>query len=625
MSNGSPGRALGSSTSAPVPGTGQDGDATSDPRSPVPPALPQEFGTPSGAGSVASPDAGGDPDGGPTVTGQDDAPEGVAADGIPPDGEASDGDAGDEAPSAADGGVDGGVDGGPDDDGSDDPPAPQPADQNLWQYPLHLGAAVTVERDGTGFTCRPQRTFAAATPAWGLSQNDLAAARTLVHSRAGASANPFVTTTRTGQAMPEMPEDESGIAEAFVDLLRHEVIPPVPGFRVVRLVPPPEARGERPVDDDAASSVVVGERVVVTWVRQVSDAEHEAPRTLAHLDAVEYFEVPETHGMLLWTTPNGREVPVAWATKYLPRARDGWDWCLDLTHQELGAAGPPPPGTPRDPWQSDFPARLGRCTAKLHLALATPSSVIPEPTDHAPADLVRAWHSAASRLVDAAAGVGQRDDVDGVAEVLLPRLPRLRAAVDALQAVADDVDGGAPTTVQRVHGDLHVGQILRWPGGLVVVDFHPNPVVEIDGLSVGQPLQPAARDLARLLRSLDHVARVVDKGTGFAMTDRVDAWSRQAREQLLDSYRSELASVGRSELLDERLLPAFEAEQLCREIVYAAEHLPSWVYAPLGGLWQSFDVDPEPDGRGVQDASDASGAEGDVPRRRGRRAKSPAL
>ncbi len=54
--------------------------------------------------------------------------------------------------------------------------------------------------------------------------------------------------------------------------------------------------------------------------------------------------------------------------------------------------------------------------------------------------------------------------------------------VDSLETVAAEVEaGGPPVLVQRVHGDLHVGQILRWPGGLVVVDFHPNPVVEVRG------------------------------------------------------------------------------------------------------------------------------------------------
>jgi maltokinase len=421
---------------------------------------------------------------------------------------------------------------------------------------------------------------------------------------AGAAVEP-------GQELDEVriDPDETGIAEAFVDLLRHEVIPPVPGFRVVRLVPPPEARGERPVDDEYSSSVVVGERVVVTWVREVLDADHEAPKTLAHLDAVEYFDVPETHGLLLWTAPSGREVPIAWATKYLPRARDGWDWCVDLAQRALGLE---PAGA--DPWVGDFPARLGRTAAKLHLALATPSAVLGEPTCAAPPDLVLAWHTAARQAVDAAVGLAREGALEGVADVLLPRVDALTAAVDSLVAVSESVASGGPEVItQRIHGDLHVGQVLRWPGGLVVVDFHPCPAVEVNGLSVGASTQPAARDLARLLRSLDHVARVVDKGTGFTMTDAVDAWSRTARERLIDAYRAEIASAGRPELLDERLLTAFEAEQLCREIVYAGKHLPSWVYAPLGGLWQSFETTIDVDATATQSRPPA--------RRRGRRAR----
>ncbi len=517
---------------------------------------------------------------------------------------------------------------------SDSQAAPSTPEPTEWQYPLDLTCAITVERApegaGSGFVARPEHIFAAATPAWGLSQNDLAAARTLVHARAAARQRPDSQTTGPeNEPDPDHPVppdpvpaseqdppgheddlDDEGIAEAFVDLLRHEVIPRVPGFRVVRLVPPPEARGERPITDGDANSVVVGERVVVTWVRDVIDADHEAPRTLTHLDAVEHLEVPETHGMLLWTAPSGREIPIAWATKYLPRARDGWDWCVDLTQRALGVVPPGPPARP-DPWVADFPARLGRTAAKLHLALATASSVIPEPTAPAPPDLIRAWHSAARERVEAAADIARAGELEGVADVFLPRLGALSAVVDSLETVAAEVEaGGPPVLVQRVHGDLHVGQILRWPGGLVVVDFHPNPVVEVRGLSVGQPMQPAARDIARLLRSLDHVARVVDKGTGFTLTDAVDAWSQTARLQLIEAYRSELESAERTDLLDERLIAPFEAEQLCREIVYAGEYLPSWVYAPLGGLWQSFEA-------GTPADDETSPARG----RRGRRAR----
>lgn len=545
--------------------------------------------------------------------------------------------------------------------GQEREPRPAASDDaaRIWQYPLDLTSALVIEPNpsGPGFVCRPERTFAAATPAWGLSQDDLEAARSLVDARVGSRSGDrpgtepdrtggAPTTTESVEPVPaDLPEaaSEEGIAEAFVDLLRHEVIPPVPGFRVVRLVPPPEARGERPIHENGASSVVVGERVVVTWVRDVVDMVHEAPTTLAHLDAVEHFEVPETHGMLLWTTPGGHEVPVAWATKYLPRARDGWDWCIDLTQRALGVEpeGAPPPsaasstastGIPIDTWVSDFPARLGRTAAKLHLALATSSSVLPEPVSVAPPDLIRAWRSAALERLAAAEQLAHEGTLEGVADVLLPRLPALRAAIDRIEEVAEDAEGEpdgdsgrTPTrvSIQRIHGDLHVGQILRWPGGLVVVDFHPNPVIEVAGLTVGQAMAPTARDVARLLRSLDHVARVVDKGTGFTMTPQVDAWSRRSREMLLEAYRGELAAVGREDLLDERLIEPFEAEQLCHEIVYAAQYVPSWVYAPLGGLWQSYEALGE--GAEEIDLRAAEGADGTEAasgrRRRGRRAR----
>ena len=497
-----------------------------------------------------------------------------------------------------------------------------------WQYPLSFGAAVKVVRTDTPgvWSCRPDSTFSGGTPAWGLSKAEVEAA-----------AQHFGDVGAAGR---------DGVAEAFVSLLRHQAVPPVPGFRLLRLIPPPEASGERPdgPGTDAESRVVVGERVAVTWVDQILDAENVTPLLHSHLDAVDFMSAQETYGALLWTTPNGHEVPVAWARRYLPRARDGWDWCVDLTRQALGLVGP---RTPRDPWADDFPARLGALTARLHAALATPSKVLPTPTGQADADQLRAWHAVGRRTLARAVELAQDDAPPGVAQVLLPRAQALQQAIDAVASIADERAADHTTVpVQRIHGDLHVGQVLRWSAGLTVVDFHPDPELGFEDLHVGQVLQSAARDVARLLRSLDHVARVVDKESGFTLTAAVDAWSAQARKQLLDAYAREhsrpawpdiphpttrdaapttqidlrgLGSDARPQRrrraedaavpatvspaatdastgeglprrcpVDTRLIAAFEAEQLCREIVYACERLPDWVYAPLGGLWQEY-------------------------------------
>ena len=132
-----------------------------------------------------------------------------------------------------------------------------------------------------------------------------------------------------------------------------------------------------------------------------------------------------------------------------------------------------------------------------------------------------------------------------------------------------------------MHGDLHVGQVLRWDGGYAVSDFDGNPVLTA---AERAPPQPPARDVAGMLRSLDHVGRIVDRRTERRHHDQVAAWIAAARASVPRGVHRRLASAGRSELFDARLLHPFEVEQECRELVYAARHLPRWTYVPDAAL-----------------------------------------
>jgi maltokinase len=87
-----------------------------------------------------------------------------------------------------------------------------------------------------------------------------------------------------------------------------------------------------------------------------------------------------------------------------------------------------------------------------------------------------------------------------------------------------------------------------------------------------------------MLRSLDHVGRVVDRRTGYTRHDVVQSWTAAARGAFLGAYRGGLEAQHRLDLLDERLLRPFEVEQACRELVYAARHLPRWTYVPDAAL-----------------------------------------
>ena len=142
--------------------------------------------------------------------------------------------------------------------------------------------------------------------------------------------------------------------------------------------------------------------------------------------------------------------------------------------------------------------------------------------------------------------------------------PAMRRSIEALSAVRS-------AELQPIHGDLHVGQVLAWSAGLAVIDFDGNPTL---GDAANPIRQPRERDLAQLVTSLDHVGRVVEEhGHGDRST-----WIQDARAAFL-------AGVGP---FDEVLLGAFEIEQECRELVYAARFLPRWRYAPMATLRARF-------------------------------------
>lgn len=338
-------------------------------------------------------------------------------------------------------------------------------------------------------------------------------------------------------------------------------------WQVLRLATLPEASGERPIDvDQTNTSVVVGEALVVKWQRTVADRPHPAMAALAQLGAVGFDEMPTTYAVLTWTSPRGHTLPVAYVSDYLTAARDGWTWCVDLV-RSLAEPGE------RDPWSSGLPQRLGRLTAALHIALATPNHVFPRPMQSAGASRVQRWYDGAFAMLEQALHLPD----PAVATAVSARADAIAACFD--EGLGDE-HALAATPVQHIHGDLHVGQVLRWSEGLAVVDFDGNPVAATDG----GLMHPAARDVAQMSRSLDHVGQVVLHHNPGLDPAPIREWMAGSRADYLDGYRNTLQESGMGFLLDERLLPAFELEQELRELVYAARHLTRWTYAPLGTL-----------------------------------------
>lgn len=376
----------------------------------------------------------------------------------------------------------------------------------------------------------------------------------VVRDGAGVLYTVPVTGPGTDRAAPG-----DGAAAALVGLLGPGPAR-VGSFELVRRYAAP-ATGEQAVTADQTNeSVVVGGTAVVKWTVRPTTDPHPAPHRLAQLTAAGFTGMPRLWGLLLWHDPRqaGSEpVLLATVSDYLPGATDGWEWAVDdLRAVAAGDVRPPDDTAPAQ--------AIGRLTAELHLGLAGAGTRPATPAE------VAAWHARALADLDRALQVvtgAEGARLSGYADRVRRRLAPLAAA--------------AGTPVGAGHGDLHVGQVLRSGDRYLVTDFDGNPVLAPAERTAPAP---AALDVAGMLQSLDHVARVVLHRTPGVDAGVVLDWVSRAQAAFLAAYRSGIGAAGRGDLLDGRLLGALRVQQEVREHLYAVAHLPHWRYVPDAAL-----------------------------------------
>lgn len=304
--------------------------------------------------------------------------------------------------------------------------------------------------------------------------------------------------------------------------------------------------------DQTNESVVVGGRAVVKWTVLADEGPHPGPTLLAELSRNGFGGMPRPWGAVQWRPTDTTPRLLALVVEYLPGSVDGWSWLVNDLRE---AAGSNDPSAVRRAG-----AAVGTLVADFHRALSgtTRGSTAAESsslTASGLADLERALSVTSGRAHDLLAG----------------RADEVRAAWDALSIEA--------TPLMRVHGDLHIGQVLRTGSTYALTDFDGNPVVPA---ATRVDVQPAASDVAGMSQSFTHAGFVVRRHHPHLDPERVALMATVARSAFLDSYRAAMGD--RAALLDERLLHPLVLRQVCREFTYAATHLPRWSYVPEAAL-----------------------------------------
>ncbi|SDO28614.1 hypothetical protein [Geodermatophilus sp. DSM 45219] len=243
---------------------------------------------------------------------------------------------------------------------------------------------------------------------------------------------------------------------------------------------------------------------------------------------------------------------------FVPNASDGWRLAT-ASVRDLYAEG----DLHADEVGGDFAAdseRLGAATASVHADMA---AVLP--TEEAgPEWLATVARQMTERL-----------------EAAIQVAPQLAEHAEGLRAVYAAVAGGGEQVVrQRVHGDLHLGQVLRTATGWIVLDFEGEPARP---LAARRELDSPLRDVAGMLRSFDYAARhmLVEQPGDQQRAYRAQEWAERNRSAFCAGYA---AAGGTDSCGDSPLLRAFEADKAVYECVYEARNRPHWLMIPLQSL-----------------------------------------
>ncbi len=326
--------------------------------------------------------------------------------------------------------------------------------------------------------------------------------------------------------------------------------------------------------EQSNTSLVFGDEAILKVLRRLfpgSNPDLEVADALARLGST---RVAAPYGWME-TDLDGEPVLLGVLSRFLAGARDGWTLALEhlrRLHERQGAYGreylTEPVGAgpvraegdasvgPALPF-TDEARQLGEATAELH------------------ADMARAFGHREMTVAELAVLAADMNGKLTQAMAAVPDLvryeARIRSAFDAVARLS------GPVTVQRIHGDYHLGQVLLGPQGWVALDFEGEPAVPLE---VRRAPAPALRDVAGMLRSFDYAARqqLVGHPDAEPLASVAGAWARQCQSAFCAGYA---AGGGTDPDGHATLLQALTLEKAVYEVVYESRHRPAWLSIPL--------------------------------------------
>jgi maltose alpha-D-glucosyltransferase/alpha-amylase len=367
--------------------------------------------------------------------------------------------------------------------------------------------------------------------------------------------------------------------------------------------------------EQSNTSIRYGEKLILKLFRRPNSGPNPDCEMVQHLsERCGFSQIPRFAGALEFVDQQGARFTLGMLQELVANQGDGWTWSLEelRLYYEAHAVEPAPPTiieagkrpilllseerlpeavTASMGLYLEAVATLGRRTAEMHLALAVQSedpAFRPQPLDKS--DLSLLAHQFRERASDALDGLKSRLAAlpDDLVELVGLLLARRRQVLEVFRRLEETE---AILQKIRIHGDFHLGQVLRVRGDFVVLDFEGEPARSPEER---RAMQSPLKDVAGMLRSFSYAARAALASYLARRPQDADTlepwarlWSKSASAAFLASYRTVAANAAflpaDSNSLA-RVLDAFLVGKAFYELDYELNHRPTWARIPLLGL-----------------------------------------
>jgi maltose alpha-D-glucosyltransferase/alpha-amylase len=367
--------------------------------------------------------------------------------------------------------------------------------------------------------------------------------------------------------------------------------------------------------EQSNTSILYGDRFILKLFRRQEPGLNPDAEIGRHLTEKTTFDrIPLFAGSIeLEQAADTKQATLAMLQGFVANEGDGWKWTVEELDRYFETCAPlrfpenasaeledslelsehPVSQVARDHLgiYLDAATMLGRRTAELHLALASLSddpAFAPEPmTAEDFQAVLLEFHQHASRVLDL---LKERVPYlpDEVVEIAAAVLSRRRRILDHSRALKSN---DFRTQRIRIHGDYHLGQVLRVKTDFVILDFEGEPA---RSLAYRRAKQCPLRDVAGMLRSFSYAAYAsLINYTARHPEDvaRLEPWAqlweRSAASAFLRAYRetaqgAEFLPVDSSDF--QKLLDVFVLDKALYEVRYELSARPAWVRIPLMGI-----------------------------------------